>query len=461
MKSSKTAQLTEGSVAKILANLTFFMLFGLFGMVAFNLADTYFVGKLGTESLAAMSFTFPVIMIISSVAHGLGTGTSAVVSRAIGEGDHHKVQRLTTDSLSLSLLVVACVVTVGMLTVDPLFRFLGAKPNILPLIRQYMLVWYPGAVAVVVPMVGNNAIRATGDTKTPSMVMLVTVFVNIILDPLLIFGIGPFPKLGIAGAALATVFGRAITLCVAFWILYHREKMITFTVPHLKEMLDSWKKILYIGAPTAATNVILPMSAGIITKFIAMHGIEAVAGYGVATRIEMFAMLAIMAIVAVLSPFVGQNWGAKKYDRVKQGIRCSQLFSMGWGLIMFIFLILTGKFLVSLFNDNPDVVSVAVLYFWIVPIGYGAQGILRLSTITLSVLNRPLHAALLTLSQSLLLYIPLAYLGMIVFGLKGIFGAAALSYIIAGLMSHYWLNRQLETEHQDYLAQQNEASAFV
>jgi putative MATE family efflux protein len=456
MNTKKKAQLVEGSVPAILLKLTLPMILGIFGMVAFNLADTYFVGQLGIKELAAMSFTFPVVMVIASFSLGLGIGASAVISRAIGEGDHEKVQRLTTDSLILSVLLVAGFVVVGVSTITPLFRFLGATPDILPLIRQYMLIWYPGMIAVVIPMVGNNAIRATGDTKTPSMIMMIAVFINIVLDPLFIFGIGPFPRLELAGAALATVFGRAITLCVALWILSHREKMVTFTRPPLKAMLHSWKQVLYIGLPTAGTNMLLPISAGIITKFIAVYGPEAVAGFGVATRVERFALITVFALSSVLGPFVGQNWGAKKYDRVMTGVTYSQQFSIGWGLAMFLLLAVLGKSIASLFTADPVVISTAATYFWIVPIGYGAQGVLRLSTIALSVLNKPLHSALLTLIQAFILYIPFAYVGSSLFGVKGIFSAAATSYIIAALMAYFWLKHYLVRDQQLYLSQQLE-----
>ena len=453
MPEGPKASLTEGSVATLLVRLTVPMLFGIAGMMAFNLADTYFVGQLGTKELAAMSFTFPIVMIISSLALGLGMGASAVVSRAIGEGDHYKVQRLTTDSLSLSICVVAGGVTIGLLTIDPLFRALGATEELLPLIRKYMQVWYPGMIAVVVPMVGNNAIRATGDTKTPSMVMLTAVFINIILDPLLIFGIGPFPRLELVGAALATVFARMTTLSVAIWILYHRDRMLTFVRPSFREILDSWKRILYIALPSAGTNVILPLAAGIITRFIAAYGAEAVAGFGVATRIETFAIVVVAALSSVLGPFVGQNRGAKRFDRLFQGIAYSQIFSMAWGAGLYLILALVGKSAAAVFNDHPQVIATAASYFLIVPLGYGAQGVLRLSTITLSVLNKPFHSALLTMLQAFVCYIPLAWLSLQFFGLKGIFSAAAFSYLLAGLASHLWLKHFLRREQAEVMAQ--------
>jgi putative MATE family efflux protein len=376
----------------------------------------------------------------------LGVGTSAVVSRAIGEGDHNKVQRLTTDGLVLAVLIVAFFVVVGLLTIEPVFSLLGATPEVLPLIKQYMSIWYLGMVFVVVPMVGNNAIRATGDTKTPSAIMLVAVAVNTILDPLLIFGLGPFPRLELAGAAIATVIGRAITFFVALWILYHREKMITLALPAFQATLNSWKRILYIGLPTAGTNMIMPLGVGIITSLLARYGPEAVAAFGVSSRIEMFALTVVRALASVLGPFVGQNWGAGQPGRVTLGIKYSQRFAMGWGALMLILLVVAAQPIASLFNDNPLVVSTIVTYLRLVPIGYGLMGVLLLSSITLNVLNKPLHASVLTITQMFVLYIPLAYAGSYLFGIVGIFSAAAIANVIAGLAAHLWLKRVLALE---------------
>ena len=357
---STGALLIEGPVGKTLVKLTIPMIFGIVALVAFNLVDTFFVGQLGTIELAAISFTFPVVFIIGSIAMGLGIGTSSVISRAIGEGDRHKVQRLTTDAMALSLLVVISFVVVGLLTIEPVFRLLGASPEIMPFIKQYMVIWYVGVPFVIIPMVGNSAIRATGDTKTPSIIMMAAAGVNLVMDPLLIFGIGPFPRWELAGAAVATVAARATAMVISLWVLYRREGMVTFERPRLGEVFQSWKKVLYIGVPASGTNLIIPMSMGVITRLVSTYGVEAVAALGVSIRIEMFALTVIMALGSVMTPFVGQNWGAGKLDRVRLGVRLSRRFAMVWGLGMFILFILLSRPIAGLFNDNPKVISAVV-----------------------------------------------------------------------------------------------------
>ncbi len=436
-------RLTEGAVGSTLMKLTFPMLAGILSIVAFNLIDTYFVGKIGTTELAAMSFTFPVVFVVGSIAMGLGIGASSTLSKAIGEGDRHRVQRLTTDSLTLALIIVVAFVVTGMLTIEPLFRSLGASPEIIPLIKKYMMIWYPGMIFIVIPMVGNSAIRATGDTKTPGLLMVISAIINLILDPLLIFGPGPFPEWGLEGAAVATVFARFVSLLISIRILHFREKMITFEIPSLNDGISSWKKILYIGLPAAATNMIIPVSMGIITRFVSGYGPEAVAALGVSLRIESVSLAVIMALGSVVTPFVGQNWGGKKIKRLKLAVKYSQKFGMIWGIILAALFFLLGGIAGGFFSDNPIVVKTIRSYLTIVSLSYGFQAVLMLSSSVLNALNRPIPASILSVLRMAVLYIPLAYIGSLLFAVPGIFWAAAISNIIAGVISYFWLRNIL------------------
>ncbi len=443
MANANRATLTQGPVGKTLVRLTWPMVVGHLGMVAFNLADTFYVGHLGTRELAALSFTFPVVMVVSSLAIGLGIGTAAVVSRAIGEGDESKVRRLTTDSLVLAIVLVGVFVGIGILSIEPVFRLLGATPDLLPLVKQYMRIWYMGMVFVVVPMVGNNAIRATGDTKTPTAIMLVAVVINIVLDPLLIFGPGPFPRLELAGAAASTVISRATTFAVALWVLGRRERMLTAHFKPMTAVLLSWRKVLYIGLPSAATRMIVPIGVGIITRIVSAYGEEAVAAYGVASRVEFFALMVLMSLGGVFAPFVGQNWGADRLDRVKLGMRLSKRFSLLFGLGAFVVLASAAHPVAGFFTRNPDVIAGIKLYLRIVPLAYGLQGVLVVAGSALNALNKPLYAAGLVLAQMIIVYVPLAYLGSQLFGLSGVFGALALVYALGGVAGHFLFGRIL------------------
>ena len=220
-------QMTKDPVGPSLIHLAIPMMFGLVSIMLFNLVDTFYISLIGVRELIAISFTFPVTFTLVSFAFGIGIGASVVISRTIGEGDHHRVQRLTTDSLLLVTLIILCVAGLSFIALRSIFTLIGATDESLPLIKEYMIPWLLGVVFVVIPIVGNSAIRATGDTKTPSMIMVIAAVVNAVLDPLLIFGYGPFPALGIKGAAIATVISYFSILLAGLWVLGRRERMLT------------------------------------------------------------------------------------------------------------------------------------------------------------------------------------------------------------------------------------------
>jgi len=435
--------MTQGNVIKILKDLTLPMVFGVLGMVIFNLADTYFVSRLGTNQVAALSFTFPVVLIINSLNQGIGIGTSAVISNFVGEKNQDKIKRVATDSLILGILFAVVSIIIGELTIDPLFRLLGADESTLPYIKEYMTIWYAGVPFVVIPMIGNNVIRALGDTKVPSMVMMISAMFNIVLDPIMIFGLGLFPALGVKGAALSTVISRALTLTVALYVLIKREKVISFKALKIKEMLDSWRQILFIGLPNAIAKMIIPIGNGIITSLIASYGTAAVAGYGIASRIEFFALVVISALSSIIPVYVGQNFGAQKYSRIKEGLKYSEIFSMIYGLVLYILLVVLSKPIAHLFTNDPVVIDVIVLYMRIVPIGYAFQGILLIINGALNAMKHPLKAALLNVVQMLIVYVPLAKITSSLWGTKGIFGSLVVSYALIGIVSHFIAGKEI------------------
>ncbi len=437
------ADFVEGPIGKKIILRTLPMIIGMVGMLSFNLIDTYFVGQISTEALAAISYTFPITYIVTALALGIGMGTSAVVSREIGKGDNEKTVRYASDSLTLGLIFVLIFMTAGMFTIRPLFGLLGAEGLVLEQVYDYMSIWYLGNIFVMIPMIGNSLFRATGDMKTPSIIMMVAVVVNTALDPLLIFGIGPFPELGIKGAAIATVIARAITFFVSLHYLYRRDKLISFKIPYLKDVKESYKNILHIALPSAGTSMIMPLSISVILGIISVFGPEAVAGFGVASRIEALALTVIMALGSVLGPFIGQNLGAENIERVDKGFRFSTGFGMLWGLVVLIVLAIFAEPIGRIFNDNPTVISVIQNYLWIVPVSYGFQSVIMLTGVSFNVMEKPYYAAVIAVLRMFVLYIPLAYLASKYFGLNGVFVAAAVSNFAVGTLGYFWLKNHI------------------
>ena len=424
--------LTQGDIKKHLVRLTGPMIFGILGITIFNLVDTYFIGLLGTNELAALSYIFPIILTFSSLTLGISTGVTAVVARAVGRSKPNELKALVFDSMLLSFLCVILFVGIGFLILRPALNLMQAEEDIIPLIMQYMTIWLPGMVFVVFPMVGNGIIRALGDTKTPGIVMIIAGTANAILDPLFIFGIGPFPELGIAGAAIATVLGRFITFCVALYVLMKRDKVLVLQKRKFKEMAGNWKAILAVGLPAGLSRIILPVGSGIITGLIAAYGVASVAGFGIAVKMEYFLIIVVSSLASVIVPFAGQNIGAKKFKRVKKLFQYSNRFILLLQGGIFLILLVFAPFLAGLFSSDAEVVRVAVIYLRIVSIAYGAKGIILLSSSLLNVMRKPLIAAAINIGQMFVVFIPMALLGNMWFGIYGIFSSLAISLVLAG-----------------------------
>ena len=438
---SRKAKLTEGSVGRHLVNMTVPILFGISMMMAQSIIDAWFLGKVGDDALAAYSFGFPILMVITSVAIGLGAGTSSVVARAIGSNDHRRARRLATDSLLLSFMVTAVMAAIGILTINPLFKLLGAPPDMIPMIRGFMTILYSGVPFLVVGMVGTSSMRATGDTVLPGKLMMGGALLNVILDPIFIFGVGPVPAMGLNGAATAALLARGTMFLGTLYFLVYRLDMLSFSKPNAEEVKKSWVDILHVGLPAAGTNAIIPVAMTLITAMIARYGPEAVAGFGVASRLESLVLVIFYALSSVIGPFVGQNLSAGKELRIQHSLRLVALFCLGSGLVIALILAFAAGFVPTLFSQNPAVTDVTRLFLWIAPVGYGAYGVVMVMNAAFNGLGKPMPAVYISVTRMLLLYLPLAIVGRQWFGIAGIFGAYAVANVLSGLLSYFWARR--------------------
>jgi Na+-driven multidrug efflux pump len=265
--------------------------------------------------------------------------------------------------------------------------------------------------------------------------MMVAGLVNIGLDPLLIFGIGPFPRLELQGAAIATVISWAVTFVAAFWFLGRRLRMIDWAIPRPREVWASWKAILYVGVPAAATQVLVPVAAGIITRIVATFGPTAVAAFGVGTRVEALAMIGVFSLGAALAPFVGQNYGARNCDRLRRAIRFCAVAALVFGLGAFVILAALARPIALLFSDQENVVSTIVTYLRIMPIGYAFHGFALLVISAFNALNRPITSAGVNILRLFVFGIPLALLGARFVGVPGVFAGVVVANALVGVVA--------------------------
>ena len=295
-------------------------------------------------------------------------------------------------------------------------------------------------------MTGNAILRAGGNTKTPSMLMAFAGFSNAVLDPLLIFGLGPFPALGIQGAAWATVISWAMAFAYLYRLLIFKQEMISRKFPSPEVMATSGREMLRIGIPAAGANMMTPLAAGVMTAIAAGFGNSAVAAFGVGARLEPIATLLVLAMSTSLPPLISQNYGAGHVNRVAEAYRIAIRFVLVWQLLIYGVLALLAPVIAEVFSDDPEVISTIRLFLWILPLGYGMQGVIILTNSSLNALHQPMSALWLSIARFFVFYVPLAWLGSVYFGLWGFFGGAVAGNLLMGLISLAAFNRAVNAE---------------
>lgn len=441
--SGRNVDLLTDPVAPTLKRITIPMIYGMVLLMTFNLVDTFFVGLLGTQPLAAISFTFPITFTVISLTIGLGIGTSAVVARAVGTGDHEKAKASGTAAFYVTAVVIIVLASLGYLFTEPVFYLLGASQELMPLIRQYMDIWFLGSIGLMGPMIGNAILRAAGDTKTPSMVMGSSGLVNAVLDPVFIFGFGPIPAMGIQGAAIATLISWVFGFGLVLYILIKRD-LIHRQLLSIKEILKSGSSILHIGLPAAGANMLTPIAAAVLTAIVAKYGESAVAAFGVGSRIESIACLIVLTLSMTLPPFISQNFGAGKMERVEAGYKTSIKFVMVWQVLIYLLLVATAPWIAGAFAKEQAVADVIQLFIWILPLGYGLQGIIILTNSSFNALHKPMVALVLSVIRLFVCYVPLAYIGSLIYGLEGFFVGALLGNLVMACLSYYYFDKQFK-----------------
>jgi putative MATE family efflux protein len=435
--------LTSGSVSRHLRVQATPMALGLLAIISFDVVDLFFVSRLGDAPLAAISFTFPVIWFLGSVAIGYEAGAASCVSRAAGESNRGRAARLTTDAALLAGLATLVLCAIGLMTIDPVFSALGATEELMPLITDYMSIWYWTEPASAVMWTCLAAMRARGNTALEGKVITAAAILNAILDPIFIFGWLGFPRLEIAGAALASLTANLIMLTFTLIHLATRLRVFANPIVPLARIAESWRNLLRIGLPAMLTNAIIPIANGIVMAIVATHGVTAVAGFGIAMRIEPVALIPFYALSAVSSPFFGQNIAAGKHDRLVEARRVISRFCLRFGFLLAAALCLVAQPLSAIFTQSMVIREVAVDYIWLVSLSYGAYGLVMSVNAAFNGIGRPLPGVLISTMRVLVVFLPLAFLGHWLFGLPGLFGATAVANLSIGALAYYWLGSQL------------------
>lgn len=443
MANKPKKDLTKGSVRKHIVFLAIPMLVAMFMHNLYNLVDTFFVGRIGPEAIAAVAAAFPVFFVIISMITGLGVGVNSFVARSIGAKDFEKVNAIAENGLLIAATLSVVVTAAGFFTIKPLISFLGVTPTVASFMKDYISIIYLGSVAFFFGNVANALLQGEGDTKTPMKGLLLANVTNIILDPVLIFGLGPLPAMGVKGAAIATIIAQSIGAAYSYKHLFSGKSLIRLKFKRLTYSLEIMKGIFSVGIPTTVSQGAITVGMFFVNKLIATFGSAALAGFGIAFRMESIAILPGLAIGLATLSVMGQNIGAKQYARARRASMFSSistfLFMESVGVLFF----LTATTWVSIFTSNQDVINHGKDYFSIVALTYGFLGLRFIAANSFQSLGKAWQVLAITV-MTFAIMIPLAYFLGTRNGISGVWWGVAFAIVIAGIASQTWFQNTLK-----------------
>jgi putative MATE family efflux protein len=388
---------------------------------------------------------FPVIMALTSISMGVGIGASSLIARAEGEGDREQVKRLATHTVFLTLALTLVLSCSTYFFLEFFYASMGAEGEVLQLVVAYAEIWVVfGLVSFTIPMVSSTVLRALGIAKVPGYIMTITSGVQLVVSPILIFGLFGVPAQGLLGSAYGFLIIGFIRI-IAFGVLVANENIL-LTREVLKGWLLSAKSIMHIALPSMLSSLIGPISIGITIALLAAHGDVIVAAFGVVSRIEMLVTMILGALASSVAPFVGQNWGAKQDDRVREGLSIAYRFCLFWGVVCFIVLGLFGDNLVSLINDDEQLTEAAGWFMIIVPIGFGLMGVGQVAASVFIALGKPMPPTILSILRTVVVYIPMAIVFDRYWGYIGIFISLMVANVLFGGAAYAWGKIMLRKE---------------
>jgi putative MATE family efflux protein len=364
------ANILEGNLNRAIILLAIPMTLEMVMESLFAVVDIYFVSKIGINAIAAVGLTESMMTITYSLGFGLAMGTTAMVSRRVGEKDNKGASAAAVQSIYLGIIISVPIMIVGIFYSEDLLRIMGASESIIEEGAGYTKLLFGSNLIIILLFLINGIFRGAGDAALAMRALWISNGLNIVLDPMLIFGIGPFPELGIEGAAVATIIGRTTGICYQFYHLFRGKGIIKIHKENWHLRTDIIARLVKLSAEVTAQFIIASASWIFLMRIISTFGSAALAGYTVALRIIIFTILPAWGFSNAAATMVGQNLGARQPGRAEQSVYRTGLFNVIFmGIVMIIFLLFAGN-IAEFFTNEKDVIANAAQCLNIIALGY-------------------------------------------------------------------------------------------
>ena len=436
--------LTQGSVVKHLIQMAAFLAVSMAVQTLYLLADLYWVARLGQEAIAAVGVAGNLTIIVLALTQMLGVGTTALISHAAGEKNQRRAELVFNQSFVMSIVIAAGLGVIGFLLRAPYSNSLSANATTAALARSYLLWFIPGMLLQFPLVALGSALRATGIVKPAVELQVLSVVLNIVLAPLLIFGLIGLPKLGVTGAALATFI--SILIADVLMVIYFEKKYhyLRFRAALWRPQLKTWWAMLRIGLPAGAEFALLFFYIVIVYGIIRGFGPAAQAGFGIGARVMQALFLPVVALSFAVSPVVGQNFGGRHGDRVRRSVYAA----IGLATAIMIVLALVAHYLPELlirgFSRDPRVMAFGSEYFRIVALNFVAAGIVFSTSSVFQGLGNTMPPLLSSMTRIVLFALPLVILSHRAgFEIREVWYLSVVSQMLQACLNLFLLWREL------------------
>ena len=477
-KGPEELDLTSGGIAKPLLYLSLPIVITNLFQTAYNLADTFWLGQYSTDALAAITFAFPMVFLLIALALGISVAGSVLVAQYVGADEEGRAEYAASQTVAFAAVGALLLGAAGFVLVDDFLVLLGASADVAPLATSYMQVYSVGLVAVFGFAVFVSLMRGYGDTVTPMLVMFGSVVLNIVLDPVLIFGFDQNPLFGylgmrgleahlfeltgyagsgIEGAAIATVFSRALALVVGLVIMFRGTRGVRIRLSQMKPDLGYARRLLDIGVPASIEGTGRAVSINLLLFIVAMFPDNVAAAYGIGTRMFSVIFLPAIAFSQGVETMTGQNIGAGNVERAEHtnnyGAKVMLVTLTALGVVVFF----AAYPISAVFTKNPEVAAMGAEFLRYSAFTFGFIGVMRSYSGGFRGAGKTLIAAVISVSTLGLIRLPVAWVGAQQLGVEGLWIAFAVSNALGGVISYLWFKQG--TWRDADLTQKYESSA--
>ena len=401
-----TLSLTKDPIPGLIKKIALPASVGTFFQTMFNVVDTFFAGQISPEALSALAKSFPIYFIIIAACVGVTVGGTSLIANSIGEANKEKVLGYFAHTIIYAILVSIIITIIGLVFSPSLFALMGSEQEVISLSLQYTNVIFAGSIVFIMVVALNSLLHAHGNTKTYRNILILSFFLNIILNPLFIYGFGFIPAMGISGIGIATIVAQFVGLLIIFYKTIKSSRIKNISTKYFYPKLYLLKNLLFQSAPISAALLLISVGNFIILAYIGVFGEYATAGYGSAARFEQILLLPVLGLNTAIISIIGQNFGAKNFLRVKESYFKAVMYGFTLMIISGLIIFLSADKIVSIFSDNPNVISFGTTYLKISALIFPAYPVFFISNGFFMAIKKSNYSMYLNIIRNVILLIP-------------------------------------------------------